>query len=106
MAFTRTDGSQHYTDGRGFRTLGDEEKALLAEHVPAPEDGRALEACCGTGKLAVFLNTMGYTVDAVDFAEGALGRARSEHAETDGCAGGAWTSSTTTSSAWTRTATT
>ncbi|WP_308019807.1 hypothetical protein [Streptomyces sp. SP2-10] len=72
MGFTRTDWSQHYTDGRGFRPLGEEEKALLTEHVPAPENGRALDTCCGTGELAVFLNRMGYSVDAVDFAEGWL----------------------------------
>lgn len=83
MGFTRTDWSQRYTDGRGFRPLGEEEKAVLTEHVPAPENGRALDTCCGTGELAVFLNRMGYSVDAVDFAEGALARARAEHADVD-----------------------
>ncbi|MEW2403591.1 class I SAM-dependent methyltransferase [Streptomyces sp. NPDC046862] len=70
---------------RGFRPLGDEEKELLAEQVPAhPGGGRALDACCGTGDLAVFLASLGYAVDGADFAEGALTRARSENADTDG----------------------
>ncbi|WP_406203543.1 class I SAM-dependent methyltransferase [Streptomyces decoyicus] len=33
-----------------------------------------------TGELAVFLTELGYTVDAVDFAEGALTRAQEERA--------------------------
>lgn len=80
MAYTRTDWSQHYEGGRNFRPLGEEEKALLAEHVPAPEGGgRALEVGCGTGELAVHLVSLGYTVDAVDFAAGAIDRARRDH---------------------------
>lgn len=80
----RAGWSEHYNDGRGFRPLGDEEKNLLVEHAPAPEDGRALDVACGTGELAVFLTSLGYTVDAADFAEGALERARTEHAEVQG----------------------
>ncbi|MEV6536263.1 NUDIX domain-containing protein [Streptomyces sp. NPDC051639] len=34
-----------------------------------------------TGELASYLASLGYTVDGVDFAEGALKRARAEHAE-------------------------
>ncbi|MFF8406799.1 class I SAM-dependent methyltransferase [Streptomyces sp. NPDC015684] len=75
---SRAEWSQHFHDGRGFRQLGEEEKALLARHVPAPEGGRALDACCGTGELAAFLTSLGYQVDGVDFAEGALTRARTE----------------------------
>lgn len=75
---SRAEWSQHFHDGRGFRQLGEEEKALLAQHVPAPEGGRALDACCGTGELAAFLTSLGYEVDGVDFAEGALTRARTE----------------------------
>ncbi|WP_406840750.1 methyltransferase, FxLD system [Streptomyces sp. AHU1] len=84
MAYTRTDWSKHYTDGRGFRRLGDEEKNLIVEHAPAPEAGRALDIGCGTGEMSVHLASLGYTVDGVDFAEGALERARAEHAEVDG----------------------
>lgn len=84
MGYTRTEWSKHYADGNGFRQLGDKEKALLAEHAPAPAGGRALDAGCGTGELAVFLASLGYTVDALDFAEGALERARAEHAAVEG----------------------
>lgn len=70
----------HYGRGKGFRSLSDAERALLAEHVPAPGSGRALDVGCGTGELAVALAHMGYSVDAVDFAENALVRARAEHA--------------------------
>lgn len=83
MALTRADWSRHYEDGRGFRPLGDAERALLTEHAPAPDGGRALEVGCGTGELAAFLSQLGYTVDAVDFAEGALARAGKEHANAE-----------------------
>ncbi|MFE5096718.1 methyltransferase, FxLD system [Streptomyces sp. NPDC056638] len=81
MGYTRTDWSQHYTEGRGFQQLGDGEKGLLVEHAPAPEGGRALDVGCGTGEMSVYLASLGYTVDGADFAEGALERARAEHAE-------------------------
>ena len=84
MGFTRADWSNHYAAGKGFRQLGDKEKDLLVKHAPAPAGGRALDAGCGTGELAVFLASLGYTVDAVDFADGALARARAEHAAVDG----------------------
>ncbi|MET8538642.1 methyltransferase domain-containing protein [Streptomyces sp. NPDC005065] len=79
MGYTRADWSEHFSDGRGFRRLGDEERGLLVEHAPAPEGGRALDACCGSGEMAAYLASLGYTVDAADFAEGALERARQEH---------------------------
>ncbi|WP_019070745.1 methyltransferase, FxLD system [Streptomyces hokutonensis] len=76
----------HYAEGRRFRPLGDTERALLAEHVPAPGDGgRALEVGCGTGELALHLASTGYTVDAVDWADSALG-----HAQGSGPAGVRW----------------
>lgn len=35
---------QHYSDGQDVRRLGEDERALPAEHAPAPEGGgRALE---------------------------------------------------------------
>ncbi|GES33339.1 methyltransferase, FxLD system [Streptomyces angustmyceticus] len=80
MAYDRADWSRHYDDDRGFRPLRDAERDLLTRHAPAPDGGRALELGCGTGELAVFLAGLGYTVDAVDFAEGALTRARKERA--------------------------
>ncbi|MEU5599919.1 methyltransferase, FxLD system [Streptomyces sp. NPDC020298] len=84
MGYTRTDWSQHYTSGRGFRRLGDEEKGLLVEHAPAPVGGRALDVGCGTGEMSVYLASLGYTVDGADFAEGALHRARAEHPGVEG----------------------
>ncbi|MGV9654473.1 bifunctional class I SAM-dependent methyltransferase/NUDIX hydrolase [Streptomyces sp. NPDC003554] len=84
MGYTRTDWSEHYNKGRGFRRLGDQEKGLLVEHAPAPEGSRALDIGCGTGELSVYLTSLGYTVDGADFAESALDRARAEHAEVEG----------------------
>ncbi|MFI0264020.1 class I SAM-dependent methyltransferase [Streptomyces sp. NPDC017056] len=81
MGFTRKGWSRHYTDGHGFRPLGDEEKTLLIEHATPPARGRALDACCGTGELAAFLPSLGYAVDGTDFADGALTRASTERAE-------------------------
>ncbi|MFJ9623320.1 class I SAM-dependent methyltransferase [Streptomyces sp. NPDC101181] len=75
----------HYADGKGFRQVGEVECTLLAAHTPVPDgEGRALDIGCGTGELAVTLASMGYTVDAVDYAESALPRARAEHAEVKG----------------------
>ncbi|MFH8884445.1 methyltransferase, FxLD system [Streptomyces californicus] len=75
----------HYAEGKGFRQVGEAERTLLASHTPAPDGGgRALDVGCGTGELAVTLAGMGYTVDAVDYAEAALTRARAEHAEVKG----------------------
>lgn len=75
----------HYAEGRGFRPVGAVERALLAEHTPVPDGGgRALDVGCGTGELAVTLAGMGYAVDAVDYAEEALARARAEYAEVPG----------------------
>ncbi|RPK42941.1 methyltransferase, FxLD system [Streptomyces sp. NBC_01696] len=69
----------HDTEGRGFHPPSDGERALLAEHAPAPEGGRALDLGCGTGELALALAGMGYRVDAIDLTESALARARTEH---------------------------
>ena len=81
MAYTKQqEWEEHYAGGQGFRQLGETEQRLLAEHVPAPaEDGRALDIGSGLGDLAAHLASMGYTVDAVDWSESALTRARSSH---------------------------
>ncbi|SEE27959.1 Methyltransferase domain-containing protein [Streptomyces misionensis] len=81
----REQWEKHFGDGRGFRRVGERERELLAEHTPAPDDGgRALDVGCGTGELAAYLVSLGYTVDAVDFAGSALARARTEHADVEG----------------------
>ncbi|MGW7423560.1 methyltransferase, FxLD system [Streptomyces sp. NPDC054813] len=81
MAYTeQKEWDEHYAGGKGFRQLGENEQRLLAEHVPAnAEDCRALDLGCGLGDLATHLASMGYTVDAVDWSESALTRARSDH---------------------------
>ncbi|WP_405893403.1 methyltransferase, FxLD system [Streptomyces sp. NBC_01527] len=79
MGITRADWSEYYTEGRGFRRLGAEEKGLLVEHAPAPEGGRALDVGCGTGEMSVYLASLGYEVDAVDAVDAALARARTDH---------------------------
>lgn len=81
----RAEWEQHYAQGKGFRLLGDVERALLAEHVPAPQEGgRALDVGTGKGELAVYLASLGYTVDATDFADSALDHARQEHPGVEG----------------------
>ncbi|MEV7839239.1 methyltransferase, FxLD system [Streptomyces albidoflavus] len=86
MTYTaRDEWEQHFSDGRNFRQVGERERELLAEHTPAPDGGgRALDVGCGTGELAVYLASLGYTVDAIDFAESALARAREEHSGVEG----------------------
>ncbi|WP_344600154.1 methyltransferase, FxLD system [Streptomyces glaucus] len=86
MTYTARDQwEQHFSDGKGFRQVGERERELLAEHTPAPDSGgRALDVGCGTGELAACLASLGYTVDAVDFAGSALARARAEHAGVEG----------------------
>ncbi|MFD7621830.1 methyltransferase, FxLD system [Streptomyces sp. NPDC059802] len=81
----REEWHKHYADGKNFRQLGEAERALLAEHTPVPDGGgRALDVGCGTGGLALHLSCLGYLVDAVDFADSAIERARTEHADMEG----------------------
>ncbi|MFF9206602.1 methyltransferase [Streptomyces sp. NPDC014986] len=85
MTYTARDQwEQHPSDGRNFRQVGEREQELLAEHTPAPDGDRALEVGCGTGEMAAYLASLGYTVDACDFAESALDRACKEHAGVEG----------------------
>ncbi|MGX5186242.1 class I SAM-dependent methyltransferase [Streptomyces avermitilis] len=86
MTYTARDQwDQHYSDGKGFRQLGERERELLAEHTPLPDGGgRALDVGCGIGELAAHLARLGYTVDAGDFADSAIARAREEHANVEG----------------------
>ncbi|WP_079080649.1 methyltransferase, FxLD system [Streptomyces ardesiacus] len=76
---------EHYSDGKGFRQVGERERVLLAEYTPAPDGGgRALDVGCGTGEMSVYLASLGYTVDAMDFAGTAIARAREGHAGVEG----------------------
>ncbi|MCX4681521.1 methyltransferase, FxLD system [Streptomyces sp. NBC_01433] len=84
MGYTRAEWSTHYEKGRGFRPLGDEERKLITELAPPPPNGRALDVACGAGEMTAFLSGLGYAVDAADFADGALKRARTEHADVEG----------------------
>ncbi|MGW2203181.1 methyltransferase, FxLD system [Streptomyces sp. NPDC001774] len=86
MTYTaRDEWERHYDEGKGWRRLGEREQQLLAEYTPLPEGGgRALDVGCGTGELAAHLAGVGYTVDAVDFADSAIARAREEHAGIEG----------------------
>ncbi|MCX4760237.1 methyltransferase, FxLD system [Streptomyces sp. NBC_01275] len=77
MGYTTPDEwDAHYTSGRSFHGLGEAERRLLAEHLPAPEGGLALDVGCGLGELARHLTDIGYEVDAVDHAPAALDLAR------------------------------
>ncbi|MER6447221.1 methyltransferase, FxLD system [Streptomyces venezuelae] len=81
----REEWQRHYAEGKGFRPLSEIERTLLAEHLPVPDGGgRALDVGCGTGELAVHLASLGYEVDAGDFAGSAIDRARREHPDTRG----------------------
>lgn len=72
MFTTQDEWNRGYAKGRRYRPLDDDERSLLAQHVSAPDGGRALDVGCGTGELALHLASMGYAVDAVDWANGAF----------------------------------
>jgi demethylmenaquinone methyltransferase / 2-methoxy-6-polyprenyl-1,4-benzoquinol methylase len=55
-------------------------RRLAVEAVVAPGD-RVLDACCGTGDLALAAQTAGGTVTGLDFSEAMLDRARRKSSE-------------------------
>ncbi|WP_329127453.1 methyltransferase, FxLD system [Streptomyces sp. NBC_01465] len=72
MFTTQDEWNRGYAEGRRYRPLADDERSLLAQHVPVPDEGRALDVGCGAGELALYLASMGYAVDAVDWADAAF----------------------------------
>ncbi|WP_018103109.1 MULTISPECIES: class I SAM-dependent methyltransferase [unclassified Streptomyces] len=78
---TRDQWEEHFGEGRGFREVGARERELFAG---LSGGGRVLDVGCGTGELAAHLASLGCTVDAVDFADTAIARAREEHAGVEG----------------------
>ncbi|WP_308124749.1 NUDIX domain-containing protein [Streptomyces sp. NEAU-YJ-81] len=79
MSITQDEWNAGYADGRRYRRLSDRERSLLATHLPAPVDGKALDVGCGVGELAAHLSSLGYHVDAVDWSDSALAEATAQH---------------------------
>ena len=76
--------NEHFASGRDFAPLRTSERELLADRIPLPAGGAALDIGCGTGELSRFLAGLGWAVTAVDFATNALERAASQSANTAG----------------------
>jgi SAM-dependent methyltransferase len=49
---------------------------LVVEHVTALSPGRALDVACGEGRNSLWLATHGWQVDAVDFSQTGIDKAR------------------------------
>ncbi|MFD7016656.1 methyltransferase [Streptomyces sp. NPDC059928] len=81
MFTTQDEWNNGYVDGRRYRRLDDAERSWLAQQVPAPPSGRALDLGCGVGELAAFLVSLGYAVDAADWSEHALAEGAAHHPE-------------------------
>ncbi|WP_275561798.1 methyltransferase domain-containing protein [Streptomyces sp. 5-6(2022)] len=79
MFTTQDEWNTGYADGRRYRQLSDRERSLLATHLPAPVNGKALDVGCGVGELAAHLSSLGYHVDAVDWSDNALAEATAQH---------------------------
>ncbi|MET7717825.1 class I SAM-dependent methyltransferase [Streptomyces sp. NPDC005407] len=82
MFTTQDEWNTGYADGRRYRQLSGAERSLLAERLPAPAEGRALDVGCGVGDLSAYLSSLGYRVDAVDWSDNALAEAADTHTTT------------------------
>ncbi|MFD4480409.1 methyltransferase, FxLD system [Streptomyces sp. NPDC058471] len=73
MGYTQqAEWHDHYARGEKFRALTDSERAVLDTAVRPVGPAVALDVGCGLGELALHLHEMGYSVDAVDYAESAV----------------------------------
>ncbi|MEV5877963.1 methyltransferase, FxLD system [Streptomyces sp. NPDC052101] len=73
MGYTQQDEwHDHYARGESFRALTDAEHAVLDTTLRPQGPAVALDVGCGLGELALHLAKMGYSVDAVDYAESAV----------------------------------
>ncbi|MFE0055395.1 methyltransferase, FxLD system [Streptomyces sp. NPDC059003] len=73
MGYTQqAEWHDHYARGETFRALTDSERAVLDTALRPAGPAVALDVGCGLGELALYLNEMGYAVDAVDYAESAI----------------------------------
>ncbi|MEV0323228.1 bifunctional class I SAM-dependent methyltransferase/NUDIX hydrolase [Streptomyces sp. NPDC050658] len=73
MGYTQqSEWHDHYARGKKFRALTDSERAVLDTALRPKGPSVALDIGCGLGELAIHLAEMGYTVDAVDYAESAV----------------------------------
>ncbi|WP_413100141.1 methyltransferase, FxLD system [Streptomyces sp. Inha503] len=73
MGYThQAEWHDHYASGKRFRTLTASERAVLNTALRPAGPAVALDVGCGVGELALYLHEMGYSVDAVDYAESAV----------------------------------
>ena len=75
----RDDWNRRYA-GSELLWTADPNRFLVEEITPLPP-GRALDLACGEGRNAIWLAGRGFDVDAVDFADVALDKARALAAE-------------------------
>ncbi|MFD4224722.1 class I SAM-dependent methyltransferase [Streptomyces griseus] len=71
----------HYTAGRDFRPVLEEEMATFDRRMGVARGRSALDIGCGTGGFARFLHSRGYSVLGIDYAESAISLADSQSAK-------------------------
>jgi protein-L-isoaspartate(D-aspartate) O-methyltransferase len=74
----------HYARGESFRALTESERAVLRAALKPDGPAVALDVGCGLGELALYLNELGYAMDAVDYAESAVELAAAQAPEDSG----------------------